>query len=363
MAGNSARRGAVRRPGSKKGAKVGSGGQRRKGLEAKGPTPKAEERTGHPAARKARRDAEAPGRRGQPPAGSPGGDTSDLVVGRNPVVEALRAQLPAVQLLVVDLIDPEPRVVEAVALATARGVPVKERPKRELDRLAGSSSHQGLVLQAEPFAYADLDDLLATGSSATGSSASDTSATGSSAADASTPEATSVGSAEAPPILVATDAITDPHNLGAIARSAAAFGASGLLVPSRRSAPVTAAAWRSSAGAFAHLPTARVTNLARALGQAKSAGYFVVALDGGADSSVGEVARHFRDVPVLLVVGSEGAGVSRLTAERADALARIDMPGRAESLNASVAAGIALYALSQARENAGAAGERAKKQA
>jgi 23S rRNA (guanosine2251-2'-O)-methyltransferase len=150
-------------------------------------------------------------------------------------------------------------------------------------------------------------------------------------------------------VLVALDGITDPHNLGAIARSASAFGAAGIVVPSRRSAGVTATAWRSSAGAFAYLPVARATNLARAIGQAQDAGFFVVTLDGGAQQNIVEVAAHFGDVPVMLVVGSEGAGVSRLIAERADAAARIDMPGRAESLNASVAAGIALFAIAGAR--------------
>jgi 23S rRNA (guanosine2251-2'-O)-methyltransferase len=320
MAGNSKRQGAVRKSGSKKGATVGSGGQRRRGLEAKGPTPKATERTGHPASRRAGAAAKADaaeGGGGRPPRRIV---ADDLVVGRNPVAEALRAGVPSLELLVVDLIEPDDRVAAAVAIAAERGVPVRERPKRELDRVAGEANHQGLVLRTEPFAYADPQELWE-----------------------------SALAAAAAPVLVALDGITDPHNLGAIARSASAFGAAGVVVPSRRSAGVTPTAWRASAGAFATLPVARATNLARVLADAAAQGYFVVALEGGAQQSIGDVASHFSDVPVILVVGSEGAGVSRLIADRADALAAIGMPGKAESLNASVAAGIALFTLASTR--------------
>lgn len=325
MAGNSQRRGAVRKTGSKKGATVGSGGQRRKGLAAKGPTPKAEDRVSHPAARRARAEAKRAedAKRGTQ-------RLEDLVVGRNPVLEALRAGVPAEQLVVVDLIDLDDRVAEAVSLAADLGIPVRERPRRELDRLAGDVPHQGVVLRIAPFAYADPDDLLA----ARGA-----------------PRAP--GLPGAPPLLVALDGITDPHNLGAIARSAAAFGAAGLLLPARRSAGVTAAAWRSSAGAFARLPVATVPNLAQALADAQEAGFFVVGLAGESAESVAGAAAHYRDVPVVIVVGAEGAGLSRLVAERSDTLASIPMPGGFESLNASVAAGIALHTFAAARAELG----------
>ena len=342
MAGNSKRKGAVRKPGSKKGATVGSGGQRRRGLEAKGPTPKAADPVSHPANRRARAEqkaAEKGGRRGGSGAGAARGraPSGDVVVGRNPVVEALRAGVPAQELIVVDFVDADDRITEAVARAQGAGIPVRERPKRELDRLAGDAQHQGLVLRAAPFEYRDPEDLVALA-----------------LASARTPR------------LVALDGITDPHNLGAIARSAVAFGAHGLVVPSRRSASVTAAAWRSSAGAFARLPVAQASNLAQALANAQAAGFFVVGLAGAPDGTagardggaipeagkgrrqivgdVGSVAQHFADVPVILVVGSEGEGLSRLVTERADGLAAIGMPGPMESLNASVAAGIALFA-------------------
>ncbi|MFI0433020.1 MAG: 23S rRNA (guanosine(2251)-2'-O)-methyltransferase RlmB [Candidatus Nanopelagicales bacterium] len=340
MAGNSKRKGAVRKPGSKKGATVGSGGQRRRGLEAKGPTPKASDRVSHPANRRARaaeKAAEKSGRRTGGGGGGRGRAPVDVVVGRNPVVEALRARVPAEELIVLDFVDADDRVTEAVARAQAAGIPVRERPKRELDRLAGDAQHQGLVLRAAPFEYRDPGELV-----------------------------TAALAAAPTPRLVALDGITDPHNLGAIARSAVAFDARGLLVPSRRSASVTAAAWRSSAGAFARLPVAQASNLAQALANAQAEGFFVVGLaggpaedgagarDGGAIPEAGKgrrqivgdvasVAAHFADVPVILVVGSEGEGLSRLVAERADGLAAIGMPGPMESLNASVAAGIALF--------------------
>lgn len=315
MAGNSNRRGAVRKSGSKKGAQVGSGGQRRRGLEPKGPTPKADARTGHPAARRPPSRADKQSQRAA--AVRAGGD---VVVGRNPVREALRARIPATALVVLDFVDADERIAESVALAADHGVPVRERPRRELDELAGDVPHQGIVLRVAPFAYAEPDDLLV---KALGSPAR---------------------------LLVALDGITDPHNLGAIARSTAAFGGAGILLPARRSAGVTPAAWRASAGAFASVEVAQVTNLARTLAAAQSQGFFVIGLAGDASASITEVAQHFADVPVILAIGAEGDGLSRLLSERSDQLAQIPMPGGFESLNASVAAGIALFTITAARE-------------
>ncbi len=313
MAGNSSRRGAVRKQGSKKGATTGSGGQRRRGLEPKGPTPKADARTGHVAARK------QPERTAKPRSRAVSRVDGDVVVGRNPVREALRARMPATELIVLDFVDADERITESVSLAADNGVPVRERPRRELDELAGDVAHQGVVLRVSPFAYAEPDELIAR---ALGAPAR---------------------------LLVALDGITDPHNLGAIARSTAAFGGSGILVPARRSAGVTPAAWRASAGAFASLGVAQVTNLTRTLTDAGQQGFFVIGLAGGATADISEVASHFADVPVILVIGAEGEGLSRLLSERCDQLARIPMPGGFESLNASVAAGIALYTITTAR--------------
>ena len=314
MAGNSRRKGAIRKPGSKKGAQVGSGGQRRKGLEPKGPTPKAEERTGHPASRR------SSGKAAEGKAAGRERAEVEIVAGRNPVVEALRAAVPARELLVMEFVDADERIAEAVQLAGDQGLMVRELPKRELDRRALDAHHQGVVLVASPFEYSDAEGLIADALAASRA-----------------------------PVLVALDGVTDPHNLGAIARSALAFGASGVLLPARRSAKVTAVAWRSSAGAFARLPVALTPNLTRALASAQESGFFVLGLAGAGGQDLEAAAAHFADVPVVLVVGSEGEGLSRLVAEQADAKVAIPMPGGMESLNASVATGVALYTLSRTR--------------
>ncbi len=306
MAGNSSRRGAVRGPGSKKGATTGSGGQRRAGLEPKGPTPRAEQRPGHPAARK--RAASAKGR----PARSRSAAAQDIIAGRNAVREALEASVPASELLVLDGIEPDDRTRAALAMANKAGLAIRIATRTDLDRKTGTTSHQGIALVASPFQYLDAAGLPPAG------------------------------------LLVMLDHITDPHNLGAIARSAAAFGAAALVVPDRRSASVTAAAWKASAGALSRLPVARVGNLTTTLRDLKKQGYFVIGLDGAADSALPEVVDGLSG-PLVLVVGSEGAGLSRLVAQTADQLVRIDMSRGTESLNASVATGIALYELSRRR--------------
>ncbi len=302
MAGNSQRRGAKRSAGSKKGATVGSGGQRRKGLEGKGPTPAAKDRPGHPAARRAKAaDRKQPKRQARRAA-------EDIVAGRNPVVEALRSRTPATELLVQLRIDLDDRVHEAVTLASAAGLEVKEVPKHVIDERAGDVVHQGLLLIAEPFRYTELDSLLGT------------------------PD----------PLWVVLDQVTDPRNLGAIARSAAAFGATALLVPERRSAPVTAAAWRTSAGALARLPVCQIGNVSQTLKLLQERGCFCVGLDAGSSDGLEELSR-LADGPVALVVGAEGRGLGALVSKTCDVVVSIPMTAATESLNASVAAGIALH--------------------
>ncbi|HEU4674568.1 MAG TPA: 23S rRNA (guanosine(2251)-2'-O)-methyltransferase RlmB [Motilibacteraceae bacterium] len=325
MAGNSQRRGAKRNPGSKKGATVGSGGQRRRALKPKGPTPRAEERTGHPAARRAAaaaRRADRPG--GSRPARGQAKEGAETVAGRNPVVEALRAGVPATALYVAVRIDSDERVKEAITLATERGIALLEAPKPELDRLAGAAVHQGLVLHVPPYSYLHPDDLVERAQDA-----------------------------DEVPLVVALDGVTDPRNLGAVVRSVAAFGGHGVVVPERRAAGMTASAWRTSAGTAARVPVARATNLTRALESYKEQGLFVVGLDADGDASVDKL--DLADGPLVLVIGSEGKGLSRLVRETCDVVASIPMApssatsGGAESLNAGVAAGIALYAVSRAR--------------
>ncbi|HPE13181.1 MAG: 23S rRNA (guanosine(2251)-2'-O)-methyltransferase RlmB [Actinobacteria bacterium] len=306
MAGNSQRRGARRTSGSKKGASVGSGGQRRQGLEGKGPTPAAKDRPGHPAARRSKakdRAASKPRREG-----GGGKRPRDVVAGRNPVVEALRAGIPAVELLVQQRTDLDERVQEAVTLADAAGLPIKEVPRSTVDDAAGDVVHQGVVLVTQPFQYSDLNALLGTQN----------------------------------PLWVVLDQVTDPHNLGAIARSAAAFAATALLIPQRRSAPVTPAAWRTSAGALARLPVCQIGNVSQTLQTLQEHGAFCVGLDGEAHHDLGELAK-LSDGPLALVVGAEGRGLGSLVAKRCDLLVSIPMTAATESLNASVAAGIALH--------------------
>jgi len=323
MAGNSQRRGAVRKPGSKKGQTVGSGGQRRRGLEGKGPTPKASERPSHPAHRRARSAAKRAGASTRSGGRAPAAVRSreggpEWVAGRNPVVEALRAKVPATALYVAERVDSDDRVRESLKLAAKYGIPLMEASRTELDRLSGGSPHQGLVLQVPAYDYAHPDDLLA-------------------AAD----------EAGAPALLVALDGVTDPRNLGAVLRSAAAFGAHGVVVPSRRAAGVTATAWKVSAGAAARVPVARATNLTRALEAYQKAGCTVVGLDGEAGTDLSDV--DLLTDAVVLVVGSEGKGLSRLVRETCDVVAGIPIGSAAESLNASVAAGIALYEVARRR--------------
>ena len=322
MAGNSKRRGAVRKPGSKKGARVGSGGQGRQALEGRGPTPKAEDRVSHPAARRKaaseRRAAAAPKR---PRSGAPSsvkGAEAEVVCGRNAVVEALRAEVPASTLYVATRIDADDRVREVLRTASARGLALMEVTKPELDRLTGGAVHQGLAIQVPPHAYVHPEDLLEAAEQA--------------------------GRA---PLIVALDGVTDPRNLGAVLRSAAAFGADGVLLPERRAAGVTASAWKVSAGAAARVPVARATNLVRALTSLKEAGCFVVGLDGEGPTPIGEL--ELATSPLVLVAGSEGKGLSRLVRETCDVVAAIPIASSVESLNAAVATGIALYEVARLR--------------
>ncbi|GAA4411027.1 23S rRNA (guanosine(2251)-2'-O)-methyltransferase RlmB [Fodinibacter luteus] len=316
MAGNSQRRGAVRTT-KKKGPQVGSGGQRRRGLEGKGPTPKAADRPNH----KAHKAVKAAARRG---GGGQSGRTStrrnkassEMVAGRNAVLEALRADVPVTTMYVAGRIDSDDRVREALKIATERAVPVLETPRGELDRLTDGAVHQGLALQVPPYEYAHPSDLI-------------------------DPEAPGI------PLVVALDGITDPRNLGAIVRSVAAFGGHGVVVPSRRSAGMTASAWKTSAGAAARIPVAQATNLTRALEEYRKAGFFVIGLDMDGDVELPDL--DLASEPLVVVVGSEGKGLSRLVRETCDQVVSVPMSSAVESLNAGIATGVTLYEIARRR--------------
>jgi len=326
MPGNSQRKGAVRKKG--KTTPAGSGGRVRRGLEGKGPTPRAEDRPYHKAYRK--RGPDEPGRTaGSKPKGSRAGGRSakaggtatagaDWVIGRNPVLEALQAGLPVRRAYVADGVERDDRLRDILKFAADHGVPLLQTTRSELDRLTGGGVHQGVALQLPAFEYADAEDVLAD------------------ALDAPTPG-----------LVVACDSITDPRNLGAIVRSAAAFGAHGVIIPERRSAQMSAAAWKTSAGAAARVPVARVTNLNRTLKTWADAGFTVVGLAGEAETDVAGFPGI--DGPVLLVVGSEGEGLARLVRDNCDVLVNIPIQSGVESLNASVAAAIALYEVARSR--------------
>ena len=333
------------------GRRKGTGGHGRRRLEGKGPTPPAERRTGHPAqrrlaAQRRREDApgtpsrrsDAPSRRadgrraggqqpGRPDGARPaaargasrsrGAAVAEVVAGRNAVLESLRAAVPATALYVAHRATDD-RIDEAVKLASDTGIPVLEAQRPELDRLTGGTVHQGIALRLPGYDYAHPGDLTAR-----------------------------AAAAGQQPLIVALDGVTDAGNLGAVARSAAAFGAHGVLIPARRSAGVTAGTWKASAGALSRLPVAQAPNLTRALASYQEAGLFVVGLDGEGPNTVADL--EIADGPLVVVAGAEGRGLSRLAAERCDLLARIPIAADTESLNVAIAVGIALYEISKRR--------------
>jgi 23S rRNA (guanosine2251-2'-O)-methyltransferase len=239
-----------------------------------------------------------------------------MVAGRNSVVESLRAGIPAMALYVVGRAQEDERVAEAVQLAAETGIAVLEAGLAELDRLTGGAIHQGVALRVRPYEYAHPEDF-------------------------------SERLGHTPPLVVALDGVTDPRNLGAVVRSAAAFGATGVVVPSRRSAGVTAGAWKASAGALARLPVAQAVNLTRAIEGYKKAGFFVAGLDAEGTTDLRDMS--IADGPMVLVVGSEGCGLSRIVANACDLLVSIPMASGNESLNAGIAASIALYEIAGVR--------------
>ena len=321
------------RPGAakgKKGALKGSGGNGRQALEGRGPTPKAEDRPYHKAYRSKKAELEGkakptgkPVRKGEFVAGRSGmgsrAISGEVLSGRNSVAEALRAKIPATALFIAQRIEMDDRVKESMAIANSRGIPLSEVTRQEIDRMTGGDSvHQGIALQVPPYNYKHPMELL--------------------------DRALSVSQL---PLLVALDGITDPRNLGAIIRSVAAFGAHGVVLPQRRSVGVTAAAWKTSAGAAARIPVALASNLNQAIKEYKQRGLFVIGLDGDGDVSLPDL--QLADRPLLVVVGSEGKGLSRLVQENCDQVVSIPISGATESLNAGIAASVALYQIAAMR--------------
>ena len=294
MAGNSKKPGAVRKPGSKKGAIVGSGGQRRRGLEGKGPTPKAEDRSWHPAAkRKAMLDKlkqkqeqlEASRNRVSARVRALNIPVEhEIICGRNPVREAIASGLDPLRVFITNGLIGDSRVEEVIRTATALGAPIVELTRSDLDYLTDESVHQGVAIEVGAYEYCQALDLL-----------------------------------EKPvregrkPLIVALDGVTDPHNLGAVLRSGSAFSIDGVLLPTRRSASVNMTVWKVSAGAACRVKVARETNLVNALEKLKKSGCFIVGLDANADCTVSEM--NLATESLVLVTGAEGKGISRLVRE------------------------------------------------
>lgn len=295
----------------------GTGGHGRKALKGKGPTPKAEDRPYHKAYKAKQQKSTKTSRPTRPRPKKP--SAFEVVSGRNTVVEALRAKIPASALFIAQKVELDDRVREAISLANNRGIPVGEVTRSEIDRMTGGDFvHQGIALQVPNYQYIDTAELL----------------------DRALSKSTS-------PLIIALDGITDPRNLGAIIRSAAAFGAQGIVLPQRRSVGVTASAWKTSAGAAARIPVAMAPNLNQVITEYKKRGLFVIGLDGEGDVALPDFT--LSDSPLLLIVGSEGKGLSRLVSESCDQIVSIPISSKIESLNAGIAVSVALYQIAALR--------------
>lgn len=233
---------------------------------------------------------------------------SDLLYGRNPVLEALKQERSINKLLVADT---EGGLKTIVQLARSRGIPVQKVDRKVLDGLIQHGKHQGVVAYVAPKDYVAVEDLLEL-----------------------------AARQQEPPLLVACDHLEDPHNLGAILRVVDAAGAHGVIIPKARSVSLSATVAKTSAGAVEFVAVARVPNLPETLRFLKKQGLWVVGLDGAAETEIYDVDWR---LPTVMVVGGEGKGLSRLVKENCDVLAKIPMAGRINSLNAAVAVSIGLY--------------------
>ena len=238
-------------------------------------------------------------------------DTGKIIYGRNAVTEAIRAGGSVEKLLMQKNIEGEGK--KLFALAKKAKIPVQIVPKFVLDKECGGSAHQGVVAMVNDYSYSDLDSILET-----------------------------AASRGEPPFVVVLDGIEDPHNLGAIIRSAEGAGAHGVLIPKQRSASVNATVMKTSAGAAAFMKVAKVSGIKAALNELKEKGLWIYGLD--ADGHSYQEAKF--DGGVCLVIGSEGSGMSRIVRESCDFLVAIPMKGRIGSLNASAAAAVVLFEVS-----------------
>ena len=235
------------------------------------------------------------------------------IFGVNPVLEALRAAARPIQEITVADGTRDARLRDLIELARAQGIPVHHASRISLDRMTGNARHQGVVARVAAARYADAEDLL---------------------------DSVTSGDRERAPLFVILDGVEDPHNLGAVLRTAECAGLDGVFIPERRAAGLTDTVAKASAGAVEHVPVARVTNLSRLIDQLKERNVWVIgaAAEAGTNYTEWDWTRAS-----ALVMGSEGAGLHRLVRERCDALVKIPVLGHIESLNVSVATGVILY--------------------
>ncbi|NGZ78095.1 23S rRNA (guanosine(2251)-2'-O)-methyltransferase RlmB [Saccharibacillus alkalitolerans] len=235
----------------------------------------------------------------------------ELIAGKHSVAEALRAGRSINKIWIAEGTQ-QKQMQPILTEAKNRGVVVQTADKRKLDTLVPGIQHQGVVAQAAPYVYAEVEDLLA-----------------------------AAAAKDEDPFLLILDEIEDPHNLGSILRTADCTGVHGVIIPKRRSAQVNATVSKTSAGAAEYVPVARVTNLAQTMEKLKESGVWIAGTDVRAEGEIYET-----DVfkgPVALVIGNEGEGMGRLVREKCDVLIKLPMQGRINSLNASVAAGVVMY--------------------
>jgi 23S rRNA (guanosine2251-2'-O)-methyltransferase len=237
-------------------------------------------------------------------------ENDGIIEGRNAVIEALRAGVTIDKIFIMKG-ETDSTLGHIASAAREKGIVVVDADRRKLDGMSRTHSHQGVIAQAAAREYASVDDIL-----------------------------NAAKEKGEPPLIVVCDELTDPHNLGAVIRTADAAGAHGVIIPKRRSAGLTAVVAKTSAGAVAHVPVARVPNITALLKELKEAGVWV--FGAAAEGSTGLYQADLKG-PAAIVIGNEGEGMSRLVAENCDFTVSIPMFGKINSLNASAAAAVLLY--------------------
>lgn len=235
---------------------------------------------------------------------------SEFIIGKNPVIEALKADHPINKIWIGEN-SQKGQMNTVVQLAKSQGILIQNVPKKKLDQLAGTTNHQGVVASIAAYEYAQMEDLFI-----------------------------NAKKRNEEPFFLLLDEIEDPHNLGSIIRTADAVGAHGVIIPKRRAVGLTQVVAKASAGAISYVPVVRVTNVARTMDELKERGIWFCGTDAKGQQDYRESSF---DLPICLVIGSEGKGMSRLVKEKCDFLVRIPMQGNVTSLNASVAASLLMY--------------------